>query len=51
MHIGNTVADIERAFSYLPEGLEGNSGEPDYAYSYEESDSSLIFYTHEDGTI
>ena len=32
-------------------GLEGNSGEPDYAYSYEESDSSLIFYTHEAGTI
>ena len=35
----------------LPEGLEGNSGEPDYAYSYEGAGSTLIFYTHGDGTI
>ena len=51
LHVGSTTADIKRTFGYLPEGLEGNSGEPDYAYSYEGAGSTLIFYTHGDGTI
>ena len=51
LHVGSTTADIERTFGWLPEGLEGNGTPMNYAYSYEGIDSTLIFYTYEDGTI
>ena len=51
LHVGNTVADIERVFGCLPEKLEGNGLPFTDIYRYEGTDASLVFYTNTEGTI
>ena len=51
LHVGNTVADIERTFGHLPEKSEGNGLPFTDVYRYEGADASLVFYTDQEGTI
>ena len=51
LHVGNTIVDIEQAFGYLPEKLEGNGLPFTDLYRYEDTDASLVFYTDQEGTI
>ena len=51
LHVGNTVANIEQAFGYLPGKLEGSGLPFTDVYCYEGANSSLVFYTDQEGMI